>query len=330
MEGRFGPETTILAPFSLVVKIHTIGRVFFEYIRLLIAPVNLHIDAYYERMIGIQREASIQSVAGLTLLLFAFFALFFFIWRVVGKQRVQVKSISDKKLPSREVGAVDEGVMALGLTFFLIYLFPVSHIIPFGALMAERFLYAPSFGFVLLGVAACRKHVSKLMGSRLLIRVASLAGLTLICGLLGLKSYSRASQWHDPVSLWTPVERQIKDDYRVYNNLAVGYSERKNHEKAIQMLERCLEIKPDHAPALNNLGYLYMKRRRHDDAEKLLISLVGTQPQYYLAWNSLGVIAAQKGKMDKALHYFQKALEINPNYRSAQRNITIIQGKKQK
>ena len=43
-----------------------------------------------------------------------------------------------------------EAVAIIALAIFLIFLLPVSHLIDIGALLAERFLLAPSLGFILL------------------------------------------------------------------------------------------------------------------------------------------------------------------------------------
>jgi len=322
--GRFGPDVTILESASLSNTIYTIGRIFFEYIRLIFVPVTLNIDAFYERTIGVQQGPSPQAFVGLIVLLSTILLLIILMYRLFRERRSPIVSNrSKRKLPSH-TRFPDHGVMIWALCFFLLYLFPVSHIIPFGALMAERFLFAPSFGLILFLIAGLRRPVTAMIRSRFLLTVSGAALLILICGLLGIRSYTRSSEWYDPVTLWIPVEREIKDDYRVYNNLAIGYIGRGNSGEAIRMLQRSIGIKPDHVPALNNLGYIHLKEGRYDEAEQVFLALTRTRPRYYYAWNSLGAIEVRRGNLEKALQYFRQALAINPNYLSARRNIMRI------
>ena len=63
--------------------------------------------------------------------------------------------------------------VACALAIFLGFLFPVSHLLDFGALMAERFLFAPSLGFLLLAALAGAPR-ARAASSRLPARAAAL------------------------------------------------------------------------------------------------------------------------------------------------------------
>lgn len=130
--GAFVPSHTILGGKSITTHIYTIGTIFFEYARLLFWPTTLQVDAYYERTIGVQQEMTVRGAIGLILI-----AVLAMIWVVSFLRSL------------RSEGRRTEAQIVIGLGAFFLFWLPVSHLIPFGALMAERFLFAPSFGFAL-------------------------------------------------------------------------------------------------------------------------------------------------------------------------------------
>ena len=198
---------------------------------------------------------------------------------------------------------------------------PVSHLIPFGALMAERFLFAPSFGFALalaalLGIAVAADGSVARASARVLS--AWMVGL-------GLRSYARAGDWQDSVTLWSSTALLVPDDYRVQNNLARGYLERGDFVHAIPLLERSLQLKPDHPPTLNNLGYAYRKRGDSAHAEQTFLELVRVAPQHAVAWYNLASLAAERGELAVAVADYRRSLQANPNYVLAQRDLARVQ-----
>ncbi|MCX7049313.1 MAG: tetratricopeptide repeat protein [Candidatus Sumerlaeota bacterium] len=96
------------------------------------------------------------------------------------------------------------------LGWFPIALFPVSNVIPFGDLMADRFLYLPSvaaclaFGMIAHGalakVGGLNFRVRSIMSSdkRLAIPIAALAVIAIFAAL----TLSRNRVWRDEISLW--------------------------------------------------------------------------------------------------------------------------------
>ncbi|MCA9512087.1 MAG: hypothetical protein KC560_15350, partial [Myxococcales bacterium] len=62
--GGLGPAAPVLAGIDLHTRIVTIGAVFAEYARLLLAPTTLQLDFYYQQTIGVPDAWSLRAAAG--------------------------------------------------------------------------------------------------------------------------------------------------------------------------------------------------------------------------------------------------------------------------
>src|SRR3989338_11479276 len=98
----------------------TTTKIFAQYILILIFPYNITIER------AVRFETTILSITFLVSLLFLIFSLFLFI-KSYKKSRVVFFSIG----------------------WFFINLLPFSNLVPHFTIMADRYLYLPSFGFVL-------------------------------------------------------------------------------------------------------------------------------------------------------------------------------------
>jgi tetratricopeptide (TPR) repeat protein len=202
----------------------------------------------------------------------------------------------------------------LGLLFLGVYLLPVSHIVPFGALLAERFLLLPSVGLVLLLLPLLR-WVGAGAGARAGLALPIAATLMLA---LGVRSYARAREWHDAVTLWAPVEAVIKDDSRIYNNLALGYMQRGDAERSMGATRRSLVLVPDNRIALSNLGEVLMATGRMDEARTSYERTIQLWPDYPVARYNLAVLDLRGGYVTGARNALLGALRVDPNYAAAQ------------
>lgn len=304
LDGHLGPRRTYVGEAPFVTRIWTFGRVLLEYLRLLVAPVELHPDAYYQRRVGVQHAASAEGSLGLL----AFVLLLALLLALAHRLARQ----ADKRVAG----------LCLGLASFLLFLVPVSHLVPFGAVMAERFLFAPSFGFALAlaGAAGLAWPVLRSRATRIgasVLAAASLLGL-------GVRSHARAADWHDDVTLWSPTVRFLPDDYRVHNSIGRGYVERGDIARAIPWLERSLALKPDHGPTLNNLGYTQRQRGELALAEATFRRLVSLEPDHAIGWHNLAALAATRGDLGGAERLYLKVLRINPNYAPAERELAGV------
>lgn len=294
--SRMTPAHSVLADQGSILRMLSIGAIFFKYLQLLVAPVILDVDFYYQYAVGIAQSNSLPSTLGLAMLALGAALL---VTRIRAMQR----------------GSALAAAQAFALTTFFVALMPTSHLIPFGSLMAERFLFAPSLGAALLvGTLAGR------LTSRRSHVVFGLIGM-----LLATRSAVRACDWEDEVTLFSVTAARIPPDPRVDTNLAMGYIARGDGDAAIPLLQRALKVAPRHLAALNNLGYLQMSRGDLTGARASFERVLAIEPANASAYNNLGVIAVKQTKYPLARGLYLRALERNPNYDTARTNLASVE-----
>ncbi len=300
--GRFAPEAAILRDEDLATRFFTIGTVFLVNLQLLIWP-RLEIDFFYQVTVPIPRSPTLPALLGWLLIGAAVAATLWLLVRHLG--------------PRRDEGPEDarrERATALcALAILATTLLPTSHVLDFGALLAERFLYAPSLGFLLLVVLGARRVPTQGLSARGR-RVLAAALLVAVAGIWGSRSHARALEWRDPVRLWNAAARSLPTDRRVHTNLAAVHLDRGELEPARAPLERALDLDPSYAPALGNLGILQLEQGRLDAAESTYRRLLALEPEDYLAWYNLGLIELRRQDPARAAENFRRSLEINPNF----------------
>jgi Tfp pilus assembly protein PilF len=303
--GSLTPADPLLRGVPFEIRLHTLGNVFLEYLRLLVFPDLLQTDFYYRARIGIATGASARSLCGLALLASAAGALVWLLLR------------AGEALTTRALAAC-------GLALFLGFLFPVSHLLDFGALMAERFLFAPSLGFLLLVVLAGAAGLARAPASPGARRcAAALVGALALAG--ALRSAARASEWRDPVALWAAADRDLPGNAGIRANLAAAQIARGDLDAAGAVLEESLALHPDHLETLGNLGNLRMEQGRYEEARVAFDRILALAPGDFITWNNLGVLEIRRERPAAALLFFRRSLELNPNFADARRNLDATQ-----
>jgi tetratricopeptide (TPR) repeat protein len=312
--GHFAPSQPLLRGVPLEIRLHTLGSVFLEDLRLLIFPSILQTDFYYRQQLGIASGATARSLLGLALFTGAGASLAWLLLRA-GRARAGVRS---EPPPAAALAAC-------GLALFLGFLFPVSHLLDFGALMAERFLFAPSTGFLLLVVLAGATTLARALPRQGLRRgaAAALVGALALAG--ALRSAARAAEWRDPVALWAAADRDLPNNAAIRANLAAAQIARGELDAAASLLEASLLRDPDHIETLGNLGNLRMQQGRYEEARSAFERILALTPGDYLTWNNLGVLETRRNRPQEALACFRRSLELNPNFAEARRNLEASQ-----
>ncbi len=138
---------------------------------------------------------------------------------------------------------------AFGTFFFFGMQLPTANILfPIGSIMAERFLYLPSFGFC-LAVAPALLRLGSGLAARLpqaARTLATLAPPALALSALGARTWIRNIDWQDGVSLWRSTVDASPDSVKARAGLAAALLERgateANIDAAIASAEQGLAI----------------------------------------------------------------------------------------
>jgi len=276
---------------TLYERLLTIPKIILEYLKILILPLDLHMDRYVEP------ENSLLSlkffIPGVIVVML--FSLFF--------------TLKEKY---RDV------FFAAG--WFLIFLLPSLNLIKINAAIAEHWLYLPSIGFFLIVAMAMS---AMLRFSHNGAKAATIILLLVICGFWGYKTFERDAQWGRPEFFFKKI---IKDSGewqvdRPYLNLALLYYGRQEYVLALGYVEKTLEINPVNVKALVLLGGLYGVKGENIQAIEQFKKAVALDERNPEAYYNLGIVYAKMDKLDEAIVLWKKTLELNPYHEAAPRSI---------
>ncbi len=205
-------------------------------------------------------------------------------------------------------------VVFFGIAWFFITLLPVSNIIPIQTLMAERYLYLPSLGFVLLIAVVLDWMYNRFTDDRKIIPTIFLA---LILIFYSAATIDRNADWRDDLTLWKGTLDTNPNDYRTHLNLGKAYSDKGMYDDAIKEYNRALELAPNNPAAFSGLGVVYYMTGlyadsilRYKDALEFARSDSDKPKHHY----NLGLAYSAKGLYDLATAEFRQALDLGLNH----------------
>ena len=240
----------------------------------------------------------------------------------------------------------------LGLVLVAVPLLPALYIPALGeASFAERYLYLPSVGFVLLLAASFARSREKMPRYGLAITVFAMA----LAALYSIQTVGRNPVWKDDLTLFTDTVRKSPDGELPNGMLGIALMGAGRFDEAIVQFRKTLKLNPDSANAYYNLGLTLAKKglpaeaipefqkalslapndpdaRRYlansyarvgmtDKAIeqfRILVSIKTDSPEAYL---DFGVALRRQGLTKEAIESYRKALAIDPEYAEAHFNL---------
>ncbi len=215
---------------SLPAQIGTSFKLFVHYLQLVVWPHPLIADytgEVFPISTGLSEPSTLLAMIGCL----AYAALALWLWK-------------------------SRPLVTFGMSWFLVCLVPVLHIIPFHELAADHFLYLPIVG-------ACLALGSVLAEATLSNRAQKVAWVALVLIGIGFswRTIDRNRDWRDTDTLWTVTYQTAPGSYRANVNLGrqlfgagMLNNDQALRDKGIEMTLRGLELKPDDPLALANLG----------------------------------------------------------------------------
>lgn len=214
--------------------------------------------------------------------------------------------------------------ITFGILFFIVTLIPVYNIVPISKLVAERYLYLPTLGFVICFVSVIYHLILENVNSRHNIRFCVFVAILLILGLNSWSVLARNTVWRDANSLWADTIRKAPDNSIVHNDMGAAYIDQNKLDKAIQEFKTALQINPKNSMAHHNLGFVYYKQGRFDEAIIEYSSALKLKPNSSLIHNNLGNTYYVQGRFEEALQEYLKAAAMAPNDPNPHTNIGNI------
>ncbi len=253
-------------------------------------------------------------------------------------------------------------VAFLGFLFIMVPLMPAFYLpgLTQGLENAftERYLYLPSFGFVLLIALFIARVREK--------RPEWTAALAIVCFVMtilySIGTVSRNAAWKDSYTLWSDAamksprsgephnalgdyfkEKGMLDEaiahYQVgvslsprishiHANLGVAYAQKGMTDKSIEEIKVALLLEPGYPEAHDSLGVVYARMGRYAEAIKEFQAAADLDPSFENAYKHLGIAYSDVGQTDQAIEYLRKALTMNPYDADAHNNLGIAYVKK--
>jgi len=326
---------TIFPPgWTLYKAVLLMSQVTIRYIGLLFFPFNLSVD----RLLSVS-SSFVEPVVILSLL------------------SLGVILVGAKKMykHSRE--------MTFSILYFFVTLLPVSNLIPFGAIIAERYLYIPSLGLcIFLGVAIVKIARQLQNAQKRILQTFCLLCVFSILAFYSLRTFRRNLDWRNSYTLWSKTVQSVPQSWLGHNNLGRVYMERnllgqaiEEFKKAIELdssrwqsyynlgtiyqqqgfynesiinYEKTVSIAPENADAFNNLGVVYSLINRDGKAILAYKKAIALEPNFAEAYYNLGISYENIGQLEEALKVYQKAIELSPVYLKAYNNLGNVYYKK--
>ena len=278
---------------SLYVQVLTVCKMLVYYIKILFYPVNLIADYSFNAFPLSQsffEPATLFSLMTLCALAF-----------LTGKLLVR------------------NTLMAFALVWFFITLLPVCHIIPHHELLAEHYLYLPSFGFVVL-MALLLERALTFIRWRSSVYIA----FAVIIVLFSARTVYRNYDWKNGYTLWTRTVKMVPNCVRALNNLGIECYKRRDLIKAKKLYRRALTIQPNYVKSYHNLGNVYSVEKDFTRAVEMYKKAIQLDPKNVRYHINIGNVYAVQKNYDEALRAYQLALYYKPLNAEAHNNLGKI------
>jgi len=210
-------------------------------------------------------------------------------------------------------------VAAFCLLWIAIPLLPALYIPALGEnSFAERYLYLPSVGFVILVSIVL---VRMAMARHRLVASLALPFLMVVGVAYAAGTVERNLVWRDNLSLWSDTAEKSPDAYIAHNNLGLAYINRGELGQAATALEEALRLNPAYAKAHYNLGLVYEKHGQLEVAAEEFARAVSLDPSFAKANHNLGVVLSRQGLFGRAIAAYAEALRIQPYFVQAHHDL---------
>lgn len=123
-----------------------------------------------------------------------------------------------------------------------------------------------------------------------------------------LKKFDLAWDRYRAAEVLGATNRPPLNDHRFYFQVGSMLEQKGDEARAIDYLEKALEIEPDYDEALNHLGYLWAdKGEKLDRALAMIESALKAEPKNPAYLDSMGWVLFKLGKFTKALEFLERA-----------------------
>ncbi|MGB8226155.1 MAG: tetratricopeptide repeat protein [Sedimentisphaerales bacterium] len=207
-----------------------------------------------------------------------------------------------------------------GWLWYVGTLVPVIGLIQLGGqAMADRYMYLPMVGLLIIIAELLSEAAQKWRNSRYVLFVIS--GVIFI--VLIIVTRNQVRYWKDDFTLFGHAIDVTKNNENMHYNIGHAYQQKGQFEKAMEHYKEALRIEPGDLQAMNNLGVLLLSQKKTDEALKIFEKAVQLNSRYIDSINNLGLALREKGRVKEAMEKWQQVLDLEPMQPEAHYNIGV-------
>lgn len=209
-------------------------------------------------------------------------------------------------------------ITAFSILWIVLFMLPVSNIIPIAAQRADRFMYFPLVAvFLLIGILF-DKLWQRFQTMEIRYVLVAVAGI--ILAVLGTITLQRNAVWKNSEVLWTDHLEDYPSSITGLTNLSVYYYRQQNFSKATDTLATLLRIYPNDYQGNQMFGNIALLQQDYPTAIARYQRAIAANPTNHgladdlgVAYLQMGVSAFDQGDYAATLDAYIKALELIPN-----------------
>lgn len=209
---------------------------------------------------------------------------------------------------------------AVLFAFFLLLLplAPALYIAAIEFPFAERYLYLPSFGF-LLAFSLLTEKIPPQKGRLFLMAFVPVVLAT----SFSIGTVNRNRVWKNDITYWEDAAAKDPDDDYLISKLGMAYLKHRQYGNAAVQFEKLFKIGKVTMPIRVNLGVAYAATGRLDDAIRTYKDALKIEPTYSLTHFELGNALVKKGDISAAISEFRQASSLNPYDEATHYNLAM-------
>lgn len=247
-----------------------------------------------------------------------------------------------------------EKILLFSIFLVVIPLLPALYIPGLGeGAFAERYLYLPSFGFVLFVATLFERLYRQLTARKWIVQVTVLT----LMGFYVTQTVTTNFVWENGITLWTDSVEKVPGSaaaheylgYELYTlghpdkaieqylialdldprrvdahiNLSAAYLSEGLVEQSVRHSKIAVDLNPRSADAHDNLGLAYTMMGLSKEAISEYLIALSLNPDSANAHHNLGVAYGNQGLMDKAIEQFEKAVRLSPGNEQYRANLSM-------
>ncbi|UCF00168.1 MAG: tetratricopeptide repeat protein [Planctomycetota bacterium] len=206
--------------------------------------------------------------------------------------------------------------LVTGWLIFFLAIFPTIGAIGFtDAIAANRFLYLPSIGFLLVlsWILIWFWQSGEVRGRLKLRRNTAFAVVAILAVLEIISTRSYLVYWQDTESHRKYVSKLAPDSAMIHEFAGLALVKEGKDEEAIFHFSEAIRLEPLYHRPYVNFGVMMAKRGDLDEAIAHFVKAIQLKPNNDKAHHNLANALYSKGKIGGAIQHFRESIRLRPN-----------------